>query len=136
MKEKCSKIKHIQFSQLKLQPYLTSNLLSVEKSQFIFHARSRMLNLRANYSNSYTDDQKFCQICLDENKSDTQEHLFVCDSLVNTNQIIQSEVSYSDIFNTENFSKLIQASSILQENYKRRQMILLQRKQSSTDTSQ
>ena len=36
LKEKYSKIKHIKYSQLQLQAYLTTNNLSIQESKFLF----------------------------------------------------------------------------------------------------
>ena len=94
-----------------------------------------MLNVRSNYPSSYERNEKFCQVCCDKTQPDSQEHLFSCEYLVENNAHIQSEVTYSDIFNPDNFSKQIQASSILKRNYQRRQKIL-HKKYTNTEISQ
>ena len=52
VKAKHSKVMHIKHDELKIQKYLLSeNQVNVQQSIFIFHARSRMLNVITNFKN-------------------------------------------------------------------------------------
>ena len=75
-KLKHSKVLHIRHAKLKMQDYLCpSNVRSLEMSKFLFSARTRMLDIGANFSNKYSDKVK-CKLGCDV--LDTQQHLLEC----------------------------------------------------------
>ena len=74
VKNKLSKVLHIQFSELKLQEYLLPKKTSVKLAKFIYQARNRMLDVKANYGNKYGNNL-LCIICEDP---DFLRHSNIC----------------------------------------------------------
>jgi len=132
LKNKLSKIKHIQYSEFKMQEYLKTSSLSVQQSQFIFHSRSRMLNLADNYQGQNSDNS--CPVCLNSSSKDSQLHLYQqCSELMDNTSLISDNVSYCDLFSDSDLTKQIQVASTLQQHYQKRMTILNDRDQVFTD---
>ena len=97
-KETHSKIRHIEYRELKTQEYLTSALFSNEETQLLYSLRSRSLDCRENFKSKYSDDF-LCQLCGKQN--DSQQHILICETInaqVVSSQIANSKVVYEDIF--------------------------------------
>ena len=96
MKETHSKCKDIIYNELKLQEYLQpGSKMTIREKCFVFAARSRMLDIHANFKVG-NDDIK-CRKC---RKSDEdQRHLLKCPEL-SDRSIVQSSstISYEDLF--------------------------------------
>ena len=126
VKAKHSKVMHIKHDELKIQKYLLSeNQVNVQQSKFIFHARSRMLNVRTNFKNKYPKDRRNCPLgCKME---DSQEHLLSCEKI--SDKLGLSSVStltqpqYDDLFSEDNM-KQNQIAAILNERIKVREKML------------
>ena len=73
-KAKLSKVSHIKYTEFKIQEYFAPNVTSLKSTKFLYHARSRILDVRKNYKNKYNGDL-LCQVCGDLSSSDDQEHL-------------------------------------------------------------
>ena len=77
IKEKHSKVRHIKHKSLKTQSYLLAeNQENVQLSSFIFHARTRMLNVRNNFKNKNPKHMRNCP--LGSETEDSQEYLLSC----------------------------------------------------------
>jgi hypothetical protein len=123
-KLKHSKVLHIKHEKLEMQEYLCpSNVRSLELSKFLFSARTRMLDIGANFSNKYRNKVK-CKLGCEE--LDTQQHLLQC-SRLSENDLVQTNriYKYDDLFSSQVEDQLAMAS-ILSTKYKKRKSILLQ----------
>ena len=72
-KETHSKLDNLQNSELKLQPYLSSDGLFKEDAQLLFKLRTRMANFKLNFKNGSNDLN--CLYCFNE---DDQSHILIC----------------------------------------------------------
>ena len=92
-KTKLSKIQHIEYDKFDIQEYLLPNQTSIRMAKFIFHARSRMLDLKSNYKNRHRDF--LCPTgCGAE---DTQKHLIECERLTDST-LVSDLPNYDDLF--------------------------------------
>ena len=124
-KNKLKKVLHIQYSALKTQDYLLPNKASLKLAKFIYQARNRMLEFKANYGNmNYSD--LLCPVCREPNSTDTQQHLLHCVSLAD-NSVVQCAPKYEDLF-TKDIKKLIIIASVMVEKFTKRKVILKQTK--------
>ena len=100
-----SKIRYIEFKELRIQPYLQSPLFSDEEANLLFALRSRTHEMfKANFRNMY-GNVVWCPLkCTGESdvkEEDTQQHLLNCETLgnlVHTDEVANGNVKYSDIF--------------------------------------
>ena len=117
------KVAHIQFKQLKIQEYLEPNTTSIRMSKFIYHARSRMLDLKVNFTNR-KHQELLCPICLAPDSIDSQEHLLLCPSLTDTVIVNRKEVpKYRDLF-CNDVKKQIAVASVLEKRFMKRKELL------------
>ena len=114
LKAKHSKVVHIEYKSLELQKYLAPNNLSTQQVKFIFQARSRMIDIRANFENKYKDLS--CRACKKEVES--QPHLLLCEELNDDNVIAAKIPKYEDLF-SENLEDLKVVAHILEANFKK-----------------
>ena len=120
-KNKLSKVLHIQFSELKLQEYLLPKKTSVKLAKFIYQARNRMLDVKANYGNKYGNNL-LCPICEDPDFFDTQQHLLECDGLAD-NSLVHRVPVYENLF-SKDVAKIINIGIIINEKYIKRKQLL------------
>ena len=110
-KDMHSKVEHINFEKLELQKYLKANsTLDNEEKYLLFKFRTRMMQMKTNYRNNFTELK--CKLgCKEE---DEQSHLFQCDVLINNCENLANNVTveYEDIFSTE-ISKQTKAIKLL-----------------------
>ena len=85
-----SKMNPLSYEELKIQAYFIDGTLHSGDVKLMFSFRTRMVDVKCNYKNKYTDHS--CPLCKIE--EDTQEHLLAC-SVINTQP---SEVLYTDLF--------------------------------------
>ena len=85
------------YDELGLQPYFKDGVLHSGDAKTLFKFRTRMIKVRINYKNSYSDLN--CPLCNIE--PDSQEHLLVC-CMIHTDGTLP-DVNYSDIFGSETF---------------------------------
>ena len=78
-------------SDLKVQPYLQTNEMSLKEKQLLFKLRTYTYNWKANFKHQFQPDIK-CYAC---NADDTQEHLLTCSIASDINCL---EVKHDDIF--------------------------------------
>ena len=87
-----SKVKNIEFTQIKTQQYITSQLFSNVEAQTLFSLRTRMINCKSNFKNNYNEDDMICPVC--NNHYDSQENMLVCEGLTGDRE---ENPMYSDI---------------------------------------
>ena len=114
LKENHSKVRKIKHSELKLQPFLASkhSEMTIKEKRFAVAARTRMLELKANFKVGAADTK--CRRC--EGEEETQEHLLHCPAMSDFSPV-QGVPQYNDIFE-ENSTKIATISRILSEKYK------------------
>ena len=89
VKNKHSKSKFLDCSELKTAEYLTSPLFTTREKRLLFRLRSRTLEVKANFPGQNQD-----QICRTCGKADeTQSHLLQCEAIVAKLGIVQSQES-------------------------------------------
>ena len=100
IKAKHSKVNHIIHKNLRMQNYLeASKQENTKLSKFIFHARSRMLDVKENFRNRYMNTKTTRNCPLDCTELDTQEHLLWCDKIESQDILSQSyKPKYEDLF--------------------------------------
>ena len=79
---------------MRMQDYLSPNEIGIHEAKFIFHLRTRMIDVRTNFSGSYVDLR--CPLC--KREEDTQKHLLECSKLNVENDLVSSLPTYCDIF--------------------------------------
>ena len=94
-----SKSKNIVYKKLGLQTYLSSDSsLTIKEKSFIFSARARMIDVKANFKVGKTNLR--CRKCLKE--EETQRHLLECPELMDNSVMIGSDIpKYEDLFSTD-----------------------------------
>ena len=117
-KQKHSKVLHINHKALEMQNYLKpENVNSIQMSKFVFSARTRMLDLGANFPKKYEGKTK-CRLGCDQ--LDSQEHLLDCPHLIENEIIVASnEVVYEDLFSSE-VHKQLKIAAILESKFRLR----------------
>ena len=92
-------------SVLKRTEYLRGNTLTRDDCQLLFKLRSKMLDVKANFSNLYENDL-ICRTCKIPDSIEDEEHLLVCDQL--KSEAGDSEVKFDFVFqNLENQVKAV-----------------------------
>ena len=102
-----------------MQSYLKSNIFYLEESKMLFKLRSRMLNVKSNFSSMYKDNMN-CRLC--KKVEENQEHILKCEFLTNDNEN-HEDVKYTNIFSTNN-DEMKEVVRILIEKWKERNSIL------------
>ena len=116
-KVKLSKIQHIVYDKFGIQEYLLPNQTSTRMAKFIFHARSRMLDLKCNFKNRYRDF--LCPTGC--GSDDTQQHLIDCEKLSDST-LVSDLPEYDDLFSKDvkkilNFASILKARVSARANY-------------------
>ena len=104
LKSKHSKVMHVVHKNLKVQEYFeAAHVEDTCMAKFIFHARTRMLNVKANYKSQYLKTDMNCPMGCPV--LDSQEHVILCTKIesfcLNSEK---NEPKYKDLF-TEDSSK-------------------------------
>ena len=123
VKANLSKVKDTKHEKFEMQKYLSNPLLSIDRIKFLFHLRSRMLFLCANYRHLYNDD--ICPLCCNlpgQRTWDTQEHLLLCKKLQCDTDVGQAEQGYDDIFSPD-LEQQARITILLENKYKLRKKI-------------
>ena len=68
-----SKLDNIEYTELKMQKYLSSGLVSASQGKILLKFRSRM----ANYDNNFGSSESSCKLC--QNHPDSQEYIYKCE---------------------------------------------------------
>ena len=97
---------------------LAPNELSTHEARFIFHLRSRMVDLKANFRGKHSD--WLCPLCkCDE---DSQQHLLVCPELNEEDELVLNVPNYDDLF-SENLEDKSNISRILRKRFLSRNIL-------------
>ena len=67
-------------------------------TKFIFQAKTRMIDVRCNFKNKYTKEDRKCPFGCDFD--DSQEHLLLCPNL-EEGEICEEILDYDDLFSSE-----------------------------------
>ena len=101
MKSNHSKLKDLDYNELKMQDYLKQSNLSVEETRIIFGFRTRMAPFGKNFKKSATDI--LCPLC--EKHEDSQEAAFQCQFVL---QNICISGSFDELYTGSISKKLVQ----------------------------
>ena len=115
-KEKHSKGENLKYKELKTQKYLLSNKLTSSEAKFLFKIRSRMLDVRANFSGMYKNNLT-CQVCFSH--TDNQESILSCSALQNSNKLLK----YNDLF-SENLDVVLPILKQFRKLWRKRETLL------------
>ena len=121
-KTELKKVKNVKHETLEIQKYLTSSILSVEQTQFLFHLRTKMLFLRNNYKNMQKEE--FCPLCekTGQKHLDNQEHLLECKMLDTVTDLTEQQLSYNDMY-SDDLTKQDKITIVLESKYKLRKIL-------------
>ena len=115
-------MKHIQHKGLKLQEYLVPNVTNIKLAKFTYHARNRILDVKANYKNKH--DDLLCPVCCLPGTVDSQEHLLPCVKLGDT-MLVQDkdDTAYDNLFSLD-VKKQVTIATIMQNQFAKRKSII------------
>ena len=85
-----------------MQPYLKSSEISTLNKQTLFKLRTKMLNIKANFS-SVNKNNLQCSVCKDMSTTENEEHLLVC-SVLAIHPILKDDigqVKFEDVYGEE-----------------------------------
>ena len=111
-----SKMAHLSYSSLELQPYLKSDLLYNRTKKFLFRLRTRMVNVPHNFGK-----KKRCKICF--TGDDDQCHLLKCLRIKLVYPELLQNLNYNDIFDTD-INKQAEIAKIIERAYRLREEII------------
>ena len=77
------------------QSYLKENMLHKSDCQLLFKLRSRMLDVKSNFSSFYNNDMT-CRTCRKPDSFENEQHLLICENL--KNEIKSETVNFEDLF--------------------------------------
>ena len=104
--QEMSKIKHLKYYDLAIQPYLTSTKISTRRKKYLFQFRTRMTSVGYNYGNKVV-----CPLC--QLGKDDQEHLFNCIIMkINSKEIYNITDEKHEAIYSMNIDILINISKI------------------------
>ena len=85
-----------------MQSYLKSSEISTLNKQILFKLRTKMLNIKANFS-SMNKNNLQCSLCKDMSTTENEEHLLVCSVLANHPKLKDDigQVKFEDVFSDE-----------------------------------
>ena len=117
-----SKSKNLNYSSLVLQPYLAPNdaKLSIQEKQFIFSARSRMMDVLCNFKLGQKSLQ--CRAC--DKAPEDQAHLIQCEKL-SDNEITKKLPQYTDIF-SDSVEKIAKLGRLLKQKHEKLKLVIKQ----------
>ena len=99
-----------------MQEYLYSENLSTQQKQTLFMLQTRMIEVKANFSERHKNVLT-CHFC---NEEESQPHLLLCTEI--TDGIDTSEVQYDDIF--RNLEKQVKITKVFDQILKQRDLKL------------
>ena len=108
-----SKIKDIQYTATKIQPYLVSPKVSDNLRRVIFQVRSRMFaDIRSNFKRQFVDYN--CPLKC--NHIDSQEKILICDKLKDNFLDLEYSDLFKDIHKQEAIAKAFNKAMKIREN--------------------
>ena len=100
-KEKHSKMKNLQYTQIEMQKYLENENIKVSEARSVFKFRTRMMKCWGNFKGGRPPQK--CPICKEQGSVDTQEHSFQCRVM---KKLINIEGEYQKIFSDNVHEKI------------------------------
>ena len=104
-----SKSEKLEFNGLKPADYISSKNLTVEEGRTLFQLRTRMIDVKGNFSSAHTHNM-WCKLCL--LFTETQQHLLECPELrMGTKHLIDfktvdHEMAFGSLKNQEKIAKV------------------------------
>ena len=118
VKLKHSKVLHIRHEELIMHPYLLpKGAWDNQLSKFLFQARTRMLDLRANFKKKHIMNGLECALGCGEEES--QEHLLSCGKIPESSITGKIISKYQDLFSTDVESQM-NIAAIMKERFLKR----------------
>ena len=121
MKTKSSKMKNLEYTELKQQEYLCNNNVPPHKARSLYRYRVRMDRVKRNYSHSYSNLD--CPLCLGH--EDRSDYLLQCDKIKENCVDVRENrsVKYMDIYSSS-VEKMVAAVDLLDAAMKTREKLL------------
>ena len=96
IKENHSKVKHLIYSNLKMQNYLKPSRVKVSQKEMntIFEMRSRVTKVKVNFRGNYENLE--CRIC--KNEEESQTHVYDCEELRKMRKFQGKKVEYEKLY--------------------------------------
>lgn len=121
-KKTLSKLKKLEYPELKIQEYLCDGNMSNRHKKLTFKIRTRMLkNFKDNFGQKVT-----CSLCHEENSEDSQQHgLLNCERIKSDCPEINNEpdTKYENIF-SENTTKIKETAKLCDISLRKREWLL------------
>ena len=109
IKNSHSKLDNLIYTELLMQPYMSSKCIFKNDAQLLFKLRTRMADFKANFRNG-NEDLKCILDCPEE---DRQDHVLICDTIVE-NIPQANTVSYKSIF-SKNTPEIMDTLKVIKE---------------------
>ena len=106
-------------SNMRRPTYLKANILMKSDCQLLFELRSRMLDVKTNFSNLYDNDTR-CSTCRQDGAVEDEDHLLLCDALRSDNS--DQEVKFKFVY--EDIDKQIRALKVFKAVIRKRNFLL------------
>ena len=96
--------KHTKSENLKfengIKKILTSDKISIDEKKLLFAMQTRAVNVKTNYSGSYSKSNMQCRLCKKIGESESEIHLMTCSQIISENDLKNQleNISYGDIF--------------------------------------
>ena len=122
-KEKQDKIKHLYFSELKLQDFLCSEKVERPRLSKLFHNLiAQTIDIKENNPWNYNDN-----LCICEEYPEKQSHIFSCDSLKSECEMSENGLNYTDLF-FGTVEEKYRIAFIFENRLKKRKVVMEKRK--------
>ena len=101
------------------EKYLEDPRFSKSDVELLFALRSRMIDVKSNFSNKYGDDLA-CRTCNVNVVIESQEHILKCDGL--EDKLEKGKVEYTDIF--KSVDKQLEIVRVYKKQLRKREILL------------
>ena len=118
-----SKVRDLAHTKWEMQPYLKPNDIQTQEAKFIFQLRTRMVDVRQNYGNRYSET--ICPNC--KAAPDDQPHLLECPLLADISTVATSSTKYESLFSSD-LEEVVNVSRILNTSFRKRNQLLKSKK--------
>ena len=85
-----------------IKQYLTSEKISLDEKKLLFALQTRAVNVKTNYSGSYTKSTMQCRLCRKNGEDESEIHIMKCSQIISENNLKTEleNIAYLDIFGT------------------------------------
>ena len=111
-----SKSRNLMKPKLEREKYLEDPRFSKSDVELLFALRTRMIDVKSNFSNKYGDDVA-CRTCNVNVVIESQEHILNCDE-----ELEKGKVEYTDIF--KNVDKQLEIVRVFKKQLRKREILL------------